>query len=124
MALPAPTYDLTLLLDTSADADRRKKIVADAEALIGRLGTHVGTHDWGTRATAYEVRKQTDAEYKLVQFQGPRELIEELDRVLSITDGLLRYRIIRLAPGTGDVPDLKSEPAVVPQADEAAPAAS
>lgn len=123
MAPSAPTYDLTLLLDTAADADRRAKILSDTEALIGRLGTLVATHDWGTRPTAYEVRKHGDAEYRLLQFQGPRELLEELDRVLSITDGLLRYRIIKLAPGIGAVPDLKAE-AAQQQVEEPAPASS
>lgn len=111
MALPAPTYDLTLLLDTAADADRRAKILADTKALIEKDGSLVGHHDWGVRPTTYEVKKKGDAEYHLVQFKGPRTLLEELDRVLPITDGVLRYRIIRLAPGTPpSVPDLKAAP--------------
>lgn len=111
MALPPPTYDLTLLLDTAADADRRTKIVSDAKALIEQHGSLVGHHEWGSRPTTYEVHKKTEAEYHLVQFKGPRALLEELDRVLPITDGVLRYRIIRLAPGTPtSVPDLKAEP--------------
>jgi small subunit ribosomal protein S6 len=111
MALPAPTYDLTLLLDTAADADRRTKIVSDAKALIEQQGSLVGHHEWGSRPTTYEIDKKTEAEYHLVQFKGPRALLEELDRVLPITDGVLRYRIIRLAPGTPtSVPDLKAEP--------------
>lgn len=110
MAAPAPTYDLTLLLDSTADADRRKKILADAQALIGKHGSVASTHDWGTRPTTFPVKKHEAAEYHLIQFQGPRELLEELDRTLPITDGVLRYRIIKLKPGIGDVPNLKHEP--------------
>ncbi|MTD45611.1 30S ribosomal protein S6 [Conexibacter sp. W3-3-2] len=110
MAAPAPTYDLTLLLDSTADDDRRKKILADAQALIGQHGTVASTHDWGVRPTTYEVKKHAAAEYHLIQFSSPapRPLLEELDRTLPITDGVLRYRIIKLKPGIGEVPNLKN----------------
>jgi len=108
MAATAPTYDLTLLLDSTADADRRKKILADAQALIGQHGTVAGSHEWGVRPTTYEIKKQAAAEYHLIQFTSPqpRPLLEELDRTLPITDGVLRYRIIKLKPGVGPVPNL------------------
>jgi small subunit ribosomal protein S6 len=119
-----PTYDLTLLLDTAATADERKKILADAEAAITKGGELIGTHDWGTRATTYEIDKKTDAEYHLIQFHGSPELLDQLKRTLRITDGVLRFRIIKLAPGVGAPPDLKSAPAVAPAAEEAPAAPS
>jgi small subunit ribosomal protein S6 len=122
MAASTTTYDLTLLLDSTADADRRKKILADAEALIGKHGTVAGSHDWGVRPTTFEINKHTAAEYHLIQFTAPepRKLLEELDHVLPITDGILRYRIIKLKPGVGEVPNLKNEPteAAAPSEDD------
>ena len=59
------------------------------------------------RATAFEVRKRTDADYHLLQFHGPVELLEQLDHSLKITDGVLRFRIIKLRPGTPPPPDLR-----------------
>lgn len=120
MAASTTTYDLTLLLDSTADADRRKKILADAQALIGKHGTVAGTHDWGVRPTTFEIKKQSAAEYHLIQFTSPepRKLLAELDHVLPITDGILRYRIIKLKPGVGDVPNLKNEPQDAPVSDD------
>ena len=119
MATEAPIYDLTLLLDTQADDERRAKIVADVEDLITRTGGELlGRHDWGVRPTAYEINKRADAEYHLIQFQGPRELLERLDRTLRITDGVVRYRIIKLDPGTPDPPDLRGGTSTVPAAGE------
>lgn len=120
MAASTTTYDLTLLLDSTADADRRKKILADAEALIGKHGTVAGSHDWGVRPTTFEIKKQAAAEYHLIQFTSPepRKLLEALDHVLPITDGILRYRIIKLKPGVGDVPNLKNEPQDAPVSDD------
>ena len=57
-------------------------------------------HDWGTRALAYEIRHRTDAEYHLLQFHGPATLLANLQRSLRIADGVLRFRIVKLAPGT------------------------
>lgn len=115
MAKPAPTYDLMLLLDTNVEEETRSKILADTEALIARDGNVVSKHGWGRRALAYEIEKKTDAEYSLLQFEGPPALLKELDRVLRITDGVVRFRIIKLAAGIGEVPDL-SAPAAAPEA--------
>jgi small subunit ribosomal protein S6 len=104
MAAPEPLYDLMLLLDTAADADRRSEILSNVEKAIGAGGTVVGKHDWGVRATAYEIRHKTDADYHLIQFHGSAELLAELQRTLRITDGVLRFRIIKLEPGTPPPP--------------------
>jgi small subunit ribosomal protein S6 len=107
MATEPPIYDLTLLLDTALDDDRRLTILANVEDSIDRAGEIVSRHDWGVRTTAYEVHKKTDADYHLLQFRGPRELLEQLEHNLKITDGVLRFRIIKLRPGTPAPPDLR-----------------
>jgi len=109
MAAPAPLYDLMLLLDTSAPEEQRAKILADVESIVSSSGTVVGNHDWGTRALAYEIRHRGDAEYHLLQFHGPAELLANLHRTLRITDGVVRFRIIKLAPGTPAPPDSRPE---------------
>ena len=97
MAAKIPTYDLNLLLNTSTDEAQKKKILADTEATITASGEVIGTHDWGIRPTAFEMNKRTDAEYHLIQFQGDTDLLESLDHTLRITDGVQRFRIIKLA---------------------------
>jgi small subunit ribosomal protein S6 len=121
MASGQHIYDLTLLLDPAVEAERREQIVADVADLIDRTGEFLGRHDWGSRQTAYEVRKKSEADYHLIQFRGETELLEQLDHNLKITDGVLRHRIIKLRPGTPEPPDLR--PSAVPAtAPEAAPA--
>ena len=114
-------YDLMLLLDTAAPDDQRAKILSDVEAAISAEGTLVGKHDWGARALAYEIRHKGDAEYHLFQFNATPALLERLQRTLRLTDGVVRFRIIRLAPGTPEPPAVRPEP---PRpAEAAAPAA-
>src|SRR3954452_14734925 len=107
MATEAPVYDLTLLLDTALEHDRRDTILANVEEAIDRDGEIVGRHEWVVRTTAYEVRKHADADYHLLQFRGSPELLQALDHNLKITDGVLRFRIIKLRPGTAAPPDLR-----------------
>ena len=112
MATEAPLYDLTLLLDTQMESERRDQILANVEHAIEAGGEIVGRHEWGVRPTAYEVRKHTDRQPP-IQFHGGRELLEQLDHNLKITDGILRHRIIKLRPGTPPPPDLSAPRAAV-----------
>jgi small subunit ribosomal protein S6 len=105
MAPPALIYDLVLLIDPTVEDEQRAKIVADAEAMITRGGELVSKHEWGTRPMAYEIRHKGESEYHLLQFHGNAELLATLHRTLRITDGLTRFRIIKLAPGTPAPPD-------------------
>jgi small subunit ribosomal protein S6 len=107
MTLPAPTYDLVLLLDTQAEQDARAKIVADARSAIEAGGELVRYDEWGERPLTYPIEKKASAEYHLLQFHaGSSELLDGLDRTLRITDGVMRFRIIKLAPGVPDAPDM------------------
>jgi small subunit ribosomal protein S6 len=109
MAQDAPIYDLTLLLDAESDEERRTKIIVDVETLIDKHGgSLVGRHDWGVRQTAFEIHKQESADYHLIQFYATNEVLEALDHALKITDGVNRFRVIKLRPGTPEPPDLRA----------------
>jgi small subunit ribosomal protein S6 len=111
MTLPAPTYDLVLMLDPQAEESARAKIVSDAVTTIEAQGEMVHQDDWGERALTYPIEHRTSAQYHLLQFHvGQKALLEGLDRTLRITDGVLRHRIIKLKPGTPEAPNVGSAP--------------
>jgi small subunit ribosomal protein S6 len=113
MTLPAPTYDLVLLLDTQVDDGVRAKIVTDTRAAIEAGGELLRYDAWGERPLTYPIERKSSAEYHLFQFHaGTPELLDGLNRTLRITDGILRFRIIRLKPGVPDAPDMGSAGAV------------
>ena len=105
MAQDAPTYDLVMLLDADAEQTERAKLVADARAAIEAEGELLRHDDWGSRAMAYPIDRHAAAEYHLLQFHAPPSVIEELSHTLRITDGVLRFRIIKVRRGT---PSLKA----------------
>ena len=121
MAESTPLYDLTLLLSVETEDERRAKIVSDVELAITAAGGSVERHDtWGRRPMAFRIDHQTEAEYHLFQFHGPVSLLDSLSHTLRIDDGVLRFRVIKVLPGTPPAPDspppVASAPAPVPVA--------
>jgi small subunit ribosomal protein S6 len=105
-------YDLTLLLSTEAAEDDRAKILSDVESAISDGGGSIERRDdWGTRPLTFRINHQRDADYHLLQFTGPPSLLESLSHSLHITDNVLRFRIIKVIPGTPPAPD--SPPPVI-----------
>jgi small subunit ribosomal protein S6 len=114
-------YDLMLVLSMTAEDERRAKILAEVESQItGGGGAIERNDDWHNRPLAYEIDHQTEGEYHLFQFTGPTALLEGLSHTLRIDDAVLRFRIIRVVPGTPPAPD--TAPPVVASAAAAAPA--
>jgi small subunit ribosomal protein S6 len=112
MPAQAPIYDLVLLLSTSAPEEQRAKILGDVEsAITSAQGSIERRDDWGQRPLAYRIRHMPDADYHLLQFKAPPTLIETLSHDLRITDGVVRFRVIKNLPGTPPAPD--SPPPVV-----------
>ena len=106
MSEQARLYDLMLVLSTTAEEDRRAKIVADAEEQItAGGGTMERQDDWHTRPLTYEIDHQAEGEYHLLQFTGPPALLDGLSHNLRIDDAVLRFRVIKVLPGTPPPPD-------------------
>jgi small subunit ribosomal protein S6 len=105
-------YDLMLLLSTTAEDEERTRILTEVETAIVTGGGELDRNsNWGRRPMTFEIRHQPDAEYHLLQFSGPPSLLESLNHSLRITDGVLRFRIIKVLPGTPPAPD--SAPPVI-----------
>ena len=112
MAEHEPTYDLTLLLSSTAPDEERASLLPDVESAIGTGGGEVHRRDdWGVRPLTFKINHQREADYHLLQFTGPTALLETLNHNLHIADGVLRFRIIKITPGTPAAPD--SPPPVI-----------
>ncbi len=122
MAEDERLYDLVLLLDSDAPSDRRAEILRGVESMIGSQGEIVRNDDWGVRNLAYQIDHRGESEYHLLQFTGPPELLENLQRNLRVTDGVMRHRIVRVRPGTPSPPSPRGErpPAAEAEAEPAA----
>lgn len=114
-------YDLVLLLSLDSDDDARAKVLSDVEAAIsGGGGTLHRNQAWGRRPTTFRINHQGEADYHLLQFSGPPALLESLSHSLGIADEVLRFRIIKVLPGTPEASD--SPPAILAAGHGSAPA--
>jgi small subunit ribosomal protein S6 len=123
MPAQSPTYDLVMLLDPDAEEPARTRPLSEAQAAINANGELLRHDAWGDRALTYPIRKHATGEYHLLQFHAATpELLQTLDRSLRIADEVLRFRIIKLRPGTPDPPEMRAS-AAPPRRAADAPAA-
>jgi small subunit ribosomal protein S6 len=108
----AREYELVLMLDPGQDAPARDAIANEARSQIEGAGTLKHENAWGLRKLAYEIGHRTEADYRWFRFEAPSDLLRQLDHNLKIADGVLRFRIFKVDPGT---------PVIVPPAVTASP---
>ena len=96
-------YEILLLLDPDLPDERQAEIVTRVREQIERSGGRWDGHDvWGRRRLAYEIAHKQDGAYHLLRFGTAPETLEEISRVLKITDGVMRHlatRRIATRPG-------------------------
>lgn len=78
--------------------DRFRKII---EGLDGTV-SHVD--EWGLRDLAYRIQKQTKGYYTLIQYRCSAGVVEELERNMKLSDGVMRYLTVRLDEEAKPVP--------------------
>lgn len=89
-------YELILMLDPQAADEAREKVAAGAKAKLEAAGEIKHEANWGMRKMAYEIDRRGEADYRVWRFTGGKDLLDELDHTLKITDGVLRFRIFKV----------------------------
>lgn len=89
-------YELVLVVapniteeEVKATAEKAKSVIVDNGGVIDNVD------DWGKRRLAYEINDFNEGFYYLVNFSSNPELPKELDRVLRITDSVVRHMIVK-----------------------------
>jgi len=75
---------------------RMKEFVERFKKVIeGQDGTLSQVDEWGVRDLAYKIDKQGRGYYTLLRYRATGRAVEELERNLKLTDGILRYLTVR-----------------------------
>jgi small subunit ribosomal protein S6 len=94
-------YEILLMLEPELADERQETILARTRELVERGGGTWVRHDiWGRRRLAYEIDHKNEGVYHLLQFDADSETLEELSRVLRITDGVMRHMATRRTDGS------------------------
>ncbi len=114
-------YELMMILQPDVPEDRSKAILERTVRSITEAGGSILKNvPWGRRRLAYEVEGHRDALYQIFLFEAPASAIAEIERVLLITEEVLRHLVIRDERPASAVSDELEEEA----ADAAAAAAA
>ena len=82
----------TLVVLSSSLGSEQKPLITKFEDLVKSLGgTLDESRDWGSKRLAYQIRKESDGHFYLIEYQADGDVVAELERNLRITDGVLRY---------------------------------
>jgi len=84
------------MLDPGPDEAGRDALAQDVRGRIEGKGTLKHENQWGLRKMAYEIEQRNEADYRWYRFEGPTELLDELNHNLKIADGILRFRIFKV----------------------------
>ena len=89
-------YELLFFVAPNTDEETRAGVMKRIDVAITAEGGVVDSvEDWGKRKLAYEINDLTEGDYTLINFHADPTQIAELDRVLRITDAVVRHMIVR-----------------------------
>jgi small subunit ribosomal protein S6 len=87
-------YEIMVIVDQDAD-DKVVDGVVDriTQVLTEGGGEVAGVDRWGKRKLAYEIDHKTEGHYLLITFTAEPSALPELERVLSLADEVVRFKV-------------------------------
>ena len=90
MAKTTEKYELMYIINPNLSEEETAAVVEKFKALVEQNGTLEEMEEMGKRKLAYEINYISEGYYVLMKFTSAPEFPAELDRILGITDGILR----------------------------------
>ena len=94
MAKISANYEVVYIIDPAQGEKAVAAIVAKFQALAEQHASNVVVDEWGKRRLAYAINYKTEGYYVLMSFTSAPEFPRELDRILGITEGVMRSMIV------------------------------
>jgi len=69
--------------------------IGEVSKAIAETGSVHSTDFWGKRRFAYEINHLHEGYYSVITFAADFDLVERLDRALSLSDAVVRHKIVR-----------------------------
>ena len=93
MAKTNEKYELMYIINPTIGEEEIAAVVEKFKALVEEHGTLDEMELMGKRRLAYEINYLTEGYYVLIKFSSNPDFPAELDRILGITDGVIRSLI-------------------------------
>ncbi|WP_297317023.1 30S ribosomal protein S6 [Bifidobacterium indicum] len=94
--MSAHKYEMMFIADPSLDERSLKKLTDQYLEVVTKEGGSVDNIDvWGRRKLAYEIDKNNEGNYVVVEYSCEPAVSSELDRVLNLNESIIRTKILR-----------------------------
>ena len=87
-------YEIVMVYSLSKGEEAVASLQKKFTDLIAKNGTLGEVEEWGKRKLAYPINYEAEGYYVLINFSSDEKFPAELDRVINITDGVLRSLIV------------------------------
>jgi small subunit ribosomal protein S6 len=89
-------YESVIIINPTVEAEKIKTLVQKFTDLINNAGNVEKVDEVGKKKLAYEVKKNKEGYYVIINFEAQPELIVELERNYRITDEVLKFIVVRV----------------------------
>ncbi|MGB9904043.1 MAG: 30S ribosomal protein S6 [Desulfotomaculales bacterium] len=92
------SYEVMFILRPDLEEEKVAEVMEKFRSLVETHQGEVTKLDkWGKRRLAYQIQNFREGVYLILKFKGGAEIVRELDRVLKISDEVIRHIIVRTA---------------------------
>lgn len=89
-------YETTFVLKPDLEDEEKQNILQRVKDAISDHDGEVTEVDaWGKKQLAYEIDNYRSGDYTILEFNAKTSVVNELERILKIMDGVLRYLVVR-----------------------------
>ena len=88
-------YESVIIINPNVDEASLKALEEKFTGLINENGKVEEVVEMGKRKLAYEVKKNKEGYYVLINFEAKPALIAELERNYRITDEVIKFIVVR-----------------------------
>lgn len=89
-------YEMMVIFDPTLD---ERTIAPSLDTLLNVVREEGGKVDkvdvWGKRRLAYEIKKNSEGIYAVVEMNCEPATVQELDRLLTLNESVLRTKVLR-----------------------------
>ncbi|MCP2168901.1 small subunit ribosomal protein S6 [Goodfellowiella coeruleoviolacea] len=95
-------YEVMVILDPSLD---ERTVAPSLDGFLNVIRTSGGNVEkvevWGRRRLSYEINKHTEGIYAVLDLTAEPDAVKELDRQLTLTESILRTKVLRRESARG-----------------------
>jgi small subunit ribosomal protein S6 len=89
-------YEILYIIRPDLDEEATTALVDRLSGLVASNGgDNLTVEKWGKRRLAYEIQDYKEGQYILMNFEGEGRTSQEIERVMKISDDVMRFLTVR-----------------------------